>query len=82
MLSGAYELRRDQRAEAIEGLLRTKAIVVERADTVWQALRLFQAGDADFADCVIERSGAAAGCVRTVSFDRAAAKTSGMTLLA
>ena len=82
VLSGAYDLGREQLAEAIEGLLRTKEIVVERAETVWKALRVFRAGNADFADCVIERSAAAAGCARTVSFDRAAAKTAGMRLLA
>ena len=82
VLSGAYELGREQLAEAIEGLLRTEEIVVERAETVWKALRVFRAGNADFADCVIERSAAAAGCARTVSFDRAAAKTAGMRLLA
>ena len=82
VLAGAYDLGRLQLAAAIEGLLRTKEIVVERADTVWRALRAYQSGSADFADCVIERSAAAAGCERTCTFDRAAARTAGMTLLA
>jgi len=82
VLSSAYDLGRGQLIEALEGLLRTKEIVVERADTVWKALRSFQGGTGDFADCLIERSAAAAGCTRTMSFDRGAVKASGMTLIA
>jgi predicted nucleic-acid-binding protein len=54
--------------------------VVQDAETVWQALRLFEQSKADFADCLVERMAAAAGCVRTVTFDKAAAII-GMTLL-
>ena len=81
VLSSAYELDRGQLVQAFEALLRTKELVVERADAVWKALRTFQSGGADFADCLIERSAAAAGCERTVTFDRGAAKGCGMALL-
>lgn len=76
-----YRLDRKQIAEAFDALLRTKDIVVDRAETVWKALHLFRASNADFADCLIERTARAAGCERTVTFDRAAAKTCGMTLV-
>jgi len=81
VLSSAYELDRVQLVQAIEALLRTKEIVVDRAETVWKAVRLFQSAHADFADCLIERSAAAAGCERTMTFDRGAAKGCGMTLV-
>lgn len=81
VLSSAYELGRGEVVEALEGLLRTKEIVVERAETVWKALRVFQSANADLADCLIERSAAAAGCDRTMTFDRGAAKGCGMTLV-
>jgi len=81
VLSSAYELDRGQVAEAFESLLRTKEIAVERAEIVWKALRVYQSANADFADCLIERSAAAAGCDRTMTFDRGAAKGCGMTLL-
>lgn len=81
VLSSAYELDRVQLVQAIEVLLRTKEIVVDRAETVWKAVRLFQSANADFADCLIERSAAAAGCERTMTFDRGAAKGCGMTLV-
>ena len=81
VLSSAYELDRAQLVEAFEALLRTKEIVVDRAETVWKALRVFQNANADFADCLIERSASAAGCERTMTFDRGAAKGCGMTLV-
>lgn len=81
VLSSAYELNRAQLVEAFEGLLRTKEIVVDRAETVWKALRVFQSGNADFADCLIERTAASAGCDRTMTFDRAAVNGCGMTLV-
>jgi predicted nucleic-acid-binding protein len=62
-------------------LLRTKELVVERAETVWKALRIFQRSNADFADCLIERSAAALGCAKTMTFDRGAAKSAGMALI-
>lgn len=81
VLSSAYDLDRAQLVDAFEGLLRTKEIVVDRAETVWKALRVFQSGNADFADCLIERSASAAGCERTMTFDRTAAKGCGMRLV-
>jgi predicted nucleic-acid-binding protein len=82
VMSSAYELDRGQLIAAFEALLRTKELVVERAEIVWKALRIFQSANVDFADCLIERSAAAAGCERTMTFDRGAAKSTGMTLLA
>ena len=81
VLSAAYELDRAQLVEAFEGLLRTKEIVVDRAEIVWKSLRVFQSANADFADCLIERSAASAGCERTMTFDRGAVKGCGMTLV-
>jgi predicted nucleic-acid-binding protein len=46
-----------------------------------KALRLFKAGTADFADCLMQRGASSAGCSRTMTFDVAAAKTAGMTLI-
>ena len=81
VLGGCFDLQRAQVADAVEALLRSKEMLVERAEVVWQALRLFRAGSADFADGLVERSAAAAGCDRTVTFDRAAVKVCGMQLL-
>ena len=82
VLSSAYDLDQAQLVEAFEGVLRTKELVIERAEVVWKALRAFQSVNADFADCLIAHSAASAGCEKTVTFDRGAAKSAGMTLMA
>lgn len=81
VLTSSYELRREQAAQALAAILRTKQLVVERADLVMQALRVYGAGKADFADCLIERSASGAGCHRTMTFDVGAAKHAGMSLV-
>ena len=82
VLSSCFGLVRSEIAEALDGLLRTKEIAVEGAEVAWRALRMFRDGSADFADCLIERSASAAGCSQTMTFDKAAAKHCGMTLVA
>jgi predicted nucleic-acid-binding protein len=81
VLSSCYDLTREQIGQALEALLRAKEIVLDRAEQVSQALRRFGASSADFADCLIERTAAAAGCEKTVTFDAGAAKAAGMTLI-
>ncbi len=81
VLSSAYDLDRAQLVKAFDALLRTKEIVVDRAETVWKALRVFQSANADFADCLIERSASVAGCDQTMTFDRGAVKGCGLTLV-
>jgi predicted nucleic-acid-binding protein len=81
VLSSSYDLNREQVAQALELLLRSKEIVVDRSDQVLKALRVFKVSAADFADCLIERSAASVGCTRTMTFDLRAAKSAGMTLV-
>lgn len=81
VLVACFGLDRSQIVAALEGLMRSKEIVVERADIVWQSVRVFRDGTADFADCLIERSAASAGCERTMTFDRGAAKSCGMIFI-
>ena len=81
VLSSAYDLKRGQIVQALDLMLRSSQLVVDQADQVLRALRAYDAGKADFADCLIERTAAAAGCVRTMTFDVAAAKTAGMVLI-
>lgn len=82
VLTSCYELTNEQVKQALEALLRTKQILVDRADQVLRALRVFGGGKADFADCLIERTAAGAGCSRTMTFDVGAVKHAGMTLVA
>jgi predicted nucleic-acid-binding protein len=81
VLEFAYGLAREQVLEALEALLRTQELVVENAASVWQAVRLFAATNADFADCLIARVAVVAGCESVVTFDRAAVRSGAMTLV-
>jgi len=81
VLTSAYDLTRSQLEQALEALRRTKELVVDRADEVLRALRVFRTATADLADCLIERSAAGAGCEQTMTFDVGAAKGAGMTLV-
>ncbi len=81
VLTSSYGLTGQQVKQVLEVLLRTKQIIVDRADQVLRALRVFDDGKADFADCLIERTAAAAGCGQTMTFDVGATKHTGMTLI-
>jgi predicted nucleic-acid-binding protein len=81
VLQSCYRSKRDEIVHVLETLLRSKELIVERAELVWQALRRFSVGHADFADCLIERCGHVAECQYTVTFDQNAASVAGMKLL-
>lgn len=81
VLQSRYAVDASQIGQVVETLLRTEAIKVERADIVWQALRRFRQGSGDFPDALVLELARNAGCQQTYSFDRAAVKRCGMTLL-
>jgi len=78
---GGHALSRAQVATVLDTLLRRKELVVDRAGLVIQTLQRFSAGNADFADALIERIANAAGCKATMSFDMGAVKAGSITLV-
>jgi predicted nucleic-acid-binding protein len=54
---------------------------LDGADQVMRALRVFGEGKTEFADCLIARSAAGAGCTQTMTFDVDASKHAGVTLI-
>ena len=81
VLGTSYRLSRAQVAQALDLLLRLKEIRVDQASHVARALRVYEASAADFADCLIERISAGAGCLQTMTFDVGASKVAGMVLI-
>ena len=81
VLSGSYGLDRKQIATVLDTLLRSKELVIDRAELVTQSLHRYSAASADFADALIERIAAAAGCSATMSFDTGAVKSASMTMV-
>lgn len=81
VLMRCYSSSTSEICVVLETLLRTKEIIVANADVAWKAVRLFKTNNADFADCLIERSASDAGCGYTATFDRGAVKNCGMRLI-
>lgn len=80
VLRRAYGVGRDQCADLVEGLLNSKELRIDHDSTLRSALTASRSG-LDFADAVIAELGQAAGCDRTVTFDRRAARDRAMELL-
>jgi predicted nucleic-acid-binding protein len=81
VLNSRSRLDRISIVKALDQLFLQEEIVIEQAETVQQAFRLFRNGNTDFADCLIACSARAAGCSKTVTFDRKAARDCGMEFL-
>lgn len=81
VLQSCYQSAKSDVVTVLETLLRTRELTIEHAELIWQALRRFSANNVDFADCLIERCGHAAGCEYTATFDLNAAKAAGMKRL-
>lgn len=82
VLESCYAADSARVQQVVDALLRTSGVLVERAESVWRALRQFRQNDGDFADTLIAVSARDAGCRAIYTFDKGAAKRSGMTLLA
>lgn len=80
VLQFSYHFKKHEIEHVVERLLRSKELIVERAEIASQALRKFHVSRANFADCLIERCGHAAECQYVLTFDKDAA-AAGMRLL-
>jgi predicted nucleic-acid-binding protein len=80
VMTRKYRVTRTDLYTLVDRLLTRPDIVVEQADLVHKAANLFRRGNAEFTDYLVTCSGQAAGCTHTLTFDRKAAKSAGMTL--
>lgn len=81
VLTSRYRYSRVQIADSLELLLRAIGLKIEQADVIWNVLQAYRESNADFADLLIERDCAAAGCEYTLTFDVDSSKRTGMRLL-
>ncbi len=79
-LEGSYKFDKAATVRVLEALLQSKEVLIEQKAIVAEALQRFSAGNAGFADYLIECGARAAGCKETFTFDRKAAGA-GMVLL-
>lgn len=81
VLERAYRLPRREIAEAIDGLLAAREILVESADRVGLANERYRLGGAGFSDQLIALTAREMGCTQIYSFDRKAVASAGMSAL-
>ena len=81
VLRSRYSLPRDAILEMFASLLTLSDLVVEDRGLVEEAISIVGATRADFSDVVIALRDRDAGCLETMTFDRAAAKLPDMRLL-
>ncbi len=73
-LMTSFKFDRDRVAAVVMLLLRSAEVTIEGHAVIRDALYLFRTSQADFADCLIGLSNGLAGCERTATFDRRAAR--------
>jgi len=81
VLAKGYHYSRTDIDKVVDQLLLTREFEMENRSLVWAALHDFRDGAADFADCLIGRINTAAGCAKTITFDRGAGKLPGFEVL-
>ena len=80
VLTTGYSYEKRRVASTIHQILITNEFTVEDRETVWAALREYERGSSDFADCLISHRNHTKGCTETYTFDLKAARGSHFTL--
>ena len=81
VLRSKYDFDRSGVGEILFNLIALPIVVVEEQNTVARAVVLYLDTKADFGECMIASSAQAAGCDKTLTFDKTAARDLGMELL-
>jgi predicted nucleic-acid-binding protein len=87
VLSSLYGATMDELVATIEDLLNTPRFYMEKREVLQAAIARFKAGSrprsvkVGLVDALIAEIAANVGCTATMSFDKAAARAAGMTLL-
>lgn len=84
VLHRLYSATMDEQVTLLEDLLGTPQFQIERREVVQAAIQRFKQSNnrkSGVTDALIAQIAASAGCTHTVSFDKAAVRSAGMTLL-
>jgi predicted nucleic-acid-binding protein len=81
VLDRAYGLNAKAIAATVERLLQVEVLEIENEQEIFTAMIALKQGRASFADALIAELGARAGCTRTLTFDRKAARHPGFELV-
>ena len=80
VLDRAYRLTNKKITAAIERMLQVEVLLVENEQEVFAAMIALKQSQGAFADALIARLGAKAGCTHTLTFDRKAVRLPGFAL--
>ena len=80
VMSRRFKINRAGIHVLLQELLSQPKLLIEQQELVRKAAGMYSQGNADFSDYLVACSGQAAGCKQTLTFDRKAAKSAGMTL--
>ena len=81
VLDRAYGLTNREIATAVERLLQVEVLEIESEQEVFTAMVALKQGRGSFADALIAELALRAGCTRTLTFDRKAARLPGFELV-
>lgn len=81
VLERSYGLDDVDVVDAVEALLQAEGFVMDRPEAVFAAKVALEERGVDFADALIAALGEDAGCGKTLTFDRKAARSPGFELL-
>jgi predicted nucleic-acid-binding protein len=85
VLESAFALSREQIVRVLQNLMLVDVFKIDRVGIIASALREYggddATGKAGFADYLIAKMSTQAGCETCMTFDKAAAKSAGMTLV-
>jgi predicted nucleic-acid-binding protein len=81
VLHRTYQMEKMALVRAVRRLLDAPHLLIEHKEEVSEAVGNFLTGNANLQDYLVERRCFGAGCARTMTFDRAAARSAGMTLV-
>jgi predicted nucleic-acid-binding protein len=82
VLDHTYKLTRAEIIQAIRAIITSETLLLQDSELVERAFYVYSKGNADFDDCLIAQCAFAANCESIMTFDKLAAKNSGMQLLA
>jgi len=81
VMGRGYGYDRKMIGAVIRRILSSPELLTDEDEAVWQALKFYERGSADFSDCLLGLLNHRAGASPTITFDRKAAKESFFELL-
>jgi predicted nucleic-acid-binding protein len=77
VLQSGYKVSKEERVSALQGILTASVFAIERLEICLKALRLYEVGQADYSDYLIQQIAKQEGYGTVLTFDKNAQKSDG-----